>query len=1089
MTRLPVRIWCFPRQRLLIWRAAAAIAITAPVTLTLTGGAYATCSPAADNSPNPPPGTTITCSGVTTDQNGTAGYGTGNQIGIAINVVSGAAVTGSANSGINIGSATVSNSGNITGATNGVFSQNDVTVTNNTGATITGTAASGVGSNNGGVTVVNSGTITGNANIGVFAFVNATVTNNVGGTITGDLGVNSGYSAVGNVTNAGNIIGTSYGVIAYGTGIVSNAAGGLISGGISGVQANQVLNVTNAGTITGTANYGLEATGNMDVTNAATGTITGATDALRTNSGSITATNYGTISSTTGIGVSAQANLTMTNGASGGVSGGMAANLGSANVTNLGTIAGLNYTAIYAFADINVTNGVGAQITSLINNGIYASNGVATVVNSGNISVGGFGYAIRAETSAVVTNNAGAQISGGDTGIRASLGSVSVTNYGSVSGLTGNGIYAGTGGSAVFNAGTITGGTAAIQFAGSGNVLTLAPGSVISGNVLGGGSDTFQLGGSGAATFDVSTLGAAAQYQGFTTFNKVDDSVWTLTGTGSFSGDVNVGGGALIVSGNIASAGNLVVNAGGTLGGNGIVGNTVINGGILSPGNSIGTIIVQGSLVFTAAATYLVQVSSAASDLTNVTGAATLAGTVQVALANGTLRFNSPYTILIAGSLNGSRFDSVATPTGISGSLTYSGGTVQLVLGSGLGGIAGLNINQRAVATALDKAFNSFGSVPSAFGGIFAGNVPANLTQASGELATGSQQTTFDAMNLFVNLLADPFAAGRDGTTPTGASFGEEGAADSYAGGRRRPGAERDAYAMIAKAPGAIGFGQRWSVWGAGYGGSQTTDGNAVQGSNTSTSRIAGTAVGADYRISPFTQVGFALAGGGSNFVVANGLGSGRSDLFQAGAFVRHTAGVAYFSGALAYGWQDVTTNRTVTIAGSDQLRAQFNANAWAGRIEGGYRFITPWAGIGLTPYAAAQFATFELPGYAERAIVGANTFALAYAAKTATSPRSELGFRTDRSLALPGAILTLRGRFGWAHDYDIDRSIAATFQALPGASFVVGGASPARNAALTSATAEAKWLNGFSLAGTFEGEFSNVTSSYSGKGVVRYAW
>jgi hypothetical protein len=29
------------------------------------------------------------------------------------------------------------------------------------------------------------------------------------------------------------------------------------------------------------------------------------------------------------------------------------------------------------------------------------------------------------------------------------------------------------------------------------------------------------------------------------------------------------------------------------------------------------------------------------------------------------------------------------------------------------------------------------------------------------------------------------------------------------------------------------------------------------------------------------------------------------------------------------------------------------------------------------------------------------------------------------------------------------------------------------------------KWLNGFSVAATFEGEFSDVT----GKGVVRYAW
>src|SRR6202040_2714773 len=146
-------------------------------------------------------------------------------------------------------------------------------------------------------------------------------------------------------------------------------------------------------------------------------------------------------------------------------------------------------------------------------------------------------------------------------------------------------------------------------------------------------------------------------------------------------------------------------------------------------------------------------------------------------------------------------------------------------------------------------------------------------------------------------------------------------------------------------------------------GGSQTTDGNAVLGSNTATSRIAGTAVGADYRFSPSTLAGFALAGGGTNFSIAGGLGSGRSDLFQAGAFIRHTVGPAYISGALAYGWQDITTDRIVTIAGIDRLRAEFNANAFSGRLEGGNRFVSPWAGgIGLTPYAAAQFTTFAPP-------------------------------------------------------------------------------------------------------------------------------
>jgi uncharacterized protein with beta-barrel porin domain len=99
------------------------------------------------------------------------------------------------------------------------------------------------------------------------------------------------------------------------------------------------------------------------------------------------------------------------------------------------------------------------------------------------------------------------------------------------------------------------------------------------------------------------------------------------------------------------------------------------------------------------------------------------------------------------------------------------------------------------------------------------------------------------------------------------------------------------------------------------------------------------------------------------------------------------------------------------------------------------------------------------------------------------------LGIRTDKSFALSNGVLTLRGRFAWAHDFDPDRSIAATFQALPGASFVVNGAAQASDAALVTASVEKKWLNGWSAAATFEGEFSDVTRSYAGKGVMRYSW
>src|SRR5258708_16986404 len=71
-------------------------------------------------------------------------------------------------------------------------------------------------------------------------------------------------------------------------------------------------------------------------------------------------------------------------------------------------------------------------------------------------------------------------------------------------------------------------------------------------------------------------------------------------------------------------------------------GNTTINGGTLSPGNSIGTLTVQGSLVFTAASSYMVEVSPANADRTNVTGTATLGG----ATDRKSTRLNSSHQII-----------------------------------------------------------------------------------------------------------------------------------------------------------------------------------------------------------------------------------------------------------------------------------------------------------------------------------------------------------------------------------------------------------------------------------------------------------
>jgi len=77
--------------------------------------------------------------------------------------------------------------------------------------------------------------------------------------------------------------------------------------------------------------------------------------------------------------------------------------------------------------------------------------------------------------------------------------------------------------------------------------------------------------------------------------------------------------------------------------------------------------------------------------------------------------------------------------------------------------------------------------------------------------------------------------------------------------------------------------------------------------------------------------------------------------------------------------------------------------------------------------------------------------------------------------------VVALRGRLAWAHDWVSDPSLAAIFQTLPGARFIVNGATPAKNAALASAGAELRLLNGVSLLAKFDGEFANHSQTYTG--------
>jgi len=643
---------------------------------------------------------------------------------------------------------------------------------------------------------------------------------------------------------------------------------------------------------------------------------------------------------------------------------------------------------------------------------------------------------------------------------------------------------------------TITGGTLQI---GNGS----SSGSLV-GNII--NNATFVINRSDNYIFDNVISGTGA-------FQQNGNGATMLTAINSYVGSTTVNSGALIVNGSIASSNLTTVNAGAALGGSGTVGSTTIaTGGTFAPGptGAPGTMAVSGNLAFQSGARYVVQVNPTTASTTNVSGTASLAGTVHANFLAGSFVERS-YTILTAAGGRIGTFDGLTTPglpASFGTSLNYTGNTAVLNLTAQLvpppnppptpPGPPGpptpavpppptFTVNQLNVGNTIDNFFNNGGALPSAFVPLFGlsgNNLTHALDQLSGEAATGTQRVGFQLTDQFLNLMLDPFVDGRSGV----------GGADRPALGFAP---ERDsmppeialAYASVFKAPQKAlppVYEPRWTAWGGAYGGSNRTSGDqAVIGSHDVSARTVGVAGGLDYRLTPDTVVGLAFAGGGTDWSLSQGLGGGKSDAFQAGVYGATRSGPAYLGAAFAFTNHWMSTDR-FSFAG-DHLTAKFNAQSIGGRLEGGYRL--GWMFGGITPYAAIQAQSFRTPDYNEIDVNGGG-FGLGFAGRTATDTRSELGARFDNQMLLyPGAVLALRARLAWAHDWVTDPVLGAVFQTLPGAGFIVNGATPAQNSALVSAGAELRLANGVSLLGKFDGEFASRSTTYGGTGTIRYRW
>src|SRR5215471_245805 len=526
------------------------------------------------------------------------------------------------------------------------------------------------------------------------------------------------------------------------------------------------------------------------------------------------------------------------------------------------------------------------------------------------------------------------------------------------------------------------------------DITSLSSGAMTAGSIEGAG--TFSLGSNqlivGSNNLSTTVSGVIRGTGG--ALVKVGSGTLTLDGSNSYTGATVVAGGTLSVTGDISSSSGVLVGPTAMLSGTGTVPGVLVAGGTLMPGQSVGTINVRGNLAFTTAATYLININATTASLTNVTGIAILNGATVQVVDDKDITKRQVYTLLTAtGGVNGTfNPDIVGVKNKVD--LFYDAnhvylcdhckfseflGPTQLPFFPG-GAPGSLPAEVLQIAGALDAAIDANVTLPTRFRNLLGLAVQSlsqpqqraqlvnALTQLTGEVHTGAEQASFQSTNSFLRLMLDPFAETR-GTAGLGSAMGfapERSAAF--------PPDVALAYASVLKEPAAPAqpASRPWNVWASGYGGRANIGGDPVNiGSHDASVRDFGYAGGLDYRITPDTTVGFALGGAGTNWTVANALGTGRSDVFQGGIYGSTRWGAAYVSAALAYATYWMSTDRFVNVFGTDHLTSNFTAYDFAGRIEGGYRFATPL--VAVTPYGAFQAQRLYLPGYSESAPSGSS--------------------------------------------------------------------------------------------------------------------
>ncbi len=522
-------------------------------------------------------------------------------------------------------------------------------------------------------------------------------------------------------------------------------------------------------------------------------------------------------------------------------------------------------------------------------------------------------------------------------------------------------------------------------------------------------------------------------------FHKLGEGILVTDVNLNVDGEGTIEAGGLIVNGELATGSGLVVYQNALLGGSGVIDGNVVNHGILSPGNSPGTLTVIGNHTQTSSSVFLMEIAGKNDfDRLLVSGTATLAGSLAVTPYDGyKLEYGQKFTVVNAGKIVG-EFDDVDLSSGLRGRVLLKPRKATLLVAPESYTQVAQTPNQKTTAKALDSFIDADEgdreTVSIALDELKASEFPDAFDQIAPTFYESLARITIEQSNAQGQMLQQRFGALRLG----GGGFRQVGLdAPIITEGKQFKELKETRNIMEPAAD------NPWGIW---------VQGNGLFAKNSGLNGVpnfrfdsGGFLLGADYRWNSALATGIYA---GYQRIDARYDGGSRTNVNAArfGAYATLDSGNGFYGNALVGGgYSDYEVRRTIDFGSIDRTaRSNPHGGEFSAMLGTGY----DWKAGNLTfgPVASGQYTYVNIDGVTEE---GARSLNLKVNDQEAHSLRSTLGARIAYCWQInEGVALVPEGRVTWQHEFLQDsRDIGAALDGGRGPGFNVVTTTPERDA------------------------------------------